>query len=39
MPMVMMSGWIAADVLDQDGVVAPTRPVLSTRQAAPRGAA
>ncbi|MDZ4797209.1 MAG: phytoene desaturase family protein [Bryobacteraceae bacterium] len=25
MPMVMMSGWIAADALDQDGVVEPVR--------------
>jgi phytoene dehydrogenase-like protein len=24
MPMVMMSGWIAADRLDQDGLVAPS---------------
>jgi phytoene dehydrogenase-like protein len=25
MPMVMMSGWIAADALDRDGVVEPVR--------------
>ena len=24
MPMVLMSGWIAADTLDQDGVVQPS---------------
>lgn len=26
MPMVVMSGWIAADALDKDGIVAPFRP-------------
>ena len=29
MPMVMMSGWIAADTLDQDGLVEPARERIS----------
>jgi hypothetical protein len=28
MPMVLMSGWIAADCVDQDKLVAPTEPTL-----------
>jgi diapolycopene oxygenase len=28
-PMVLMSGWIAADALDTDGVVPRTRPAMA----------
>lgn len=35
MPMVLMSGWIAADALDSDGLVAPRREPLSRPAAEP----
>ena len=38
MPMVMMSGWIAADCLDKDGVVEPVRGPLAHARPAPNPA-
>jgi hypothetical protein len=35
MPMVMMSGWIAADSLDRDGLVEPARERISRPAAVP----
>ncbi|MGO8898173.1 MAG: hypothetical protein ACLQU5_07465, partial [Isosphaeraceae bacterium] len=38
MPMVMMSGWIAADTLDKDGVVEPVREPLAHARSVPNPA-
>ena len=38
MPMVLMSGWIAADALDRDGIVEPRRPATPRREPAAKAA-
>jgi phytoene desaturase len=38
MPMVLMSGWIAADALDRDGIVEPRRPSATRREPAAKAA-